>query len=307
MNGFLDIAAEVADALADRQAVVALESTLLAHGLPPGRNRAVAARLEATVRKAGAVPATIAVLGGRAKVGLSAMELDRVCEPSLAKLSRRDLGPALALRRDGATTVASTSALAAAAGIRAFGTGGLGGVHLSEPDAPQWDVSADLDVLASTPVLVVCSGVKSILDIGATVEVLETRSVPVLGYRTDSFPAFYRRESAYPVPWRVDSPAEAAAAAGAHFDGVPGNSGVLLVNPVPAEYELDQELHDRLLHEGMELVVKRGVRGGDVTPVLLEHFHTGSGGASLDANEELVVANVRLAAEVAVAWSTAGR
>jgi pseudouridine-5'-phosphate glycosidase len=307
MNGFLDVAAEVADAVAARQAVVALESTLLAHGLPPGRNRAVAARLEATVRDAGAVPATIAVLGGRAKVGLSATELDRVCEASLAKLSRRDLGPALAMRRDGATTVASTSALAAAAGIRAFGTGGLGGVHLGEPGAPQWDVSADLDVLASTPVLVVCSGVKSILDIGATVEVLETRSVPVLGYRTDSFPAFYRRESAFPVPWRVDSPTEAAAVTAAHFDGVPGSSGVLLVNPVPAEYELDQELHDRLLYEGMELVVKRGVRGGDVTPVLLEHFHTGSGGASLDANEELVVANVRLAAEVAVAWSTAGR
>jgi pseudouridine-5'-phosphate glycosidase len=156
-------------------------------------------------------------------------------------------------------------------------------------------------------VLVVCSGVKSILDIGATVEVLETRSVPVLGYRTDSFPAFYRRESAYPVPWRVDSTAEAAAVTSAHFDGVPGSSGMLLVNPVPAEYELDQELHDRLLDEGMELVADRGVRGGDVTPLLLEHFHTASGGASLDTNEELVVANVRLAAEVAVAWSTAER
>jgi pseudouridine-5'-phosphate glycosidase len=305
--GFLDIAAEVGDALAGGRAVVALESTLLAHGLPAGRNREVADRLEATVRAAGAVPATIAVLGGRAKVGLSAAELDRVCEASMAKLSRRDLGPAMALGRDGATTVASTSALAAAAGIRAFGTGGLGGVHLAGPGAPQWDVSADLDVLASTPVLVVCSGVKSILDIGATVEVLETRSVPVLGYRTDSFPAFYRRESAFGVPWRVDSPAEAAAVAAAHFDGVPGGSGVLLVNPVPAEHELDRELHDRLLSEGMALVAGRGVRGGEVTPVLLEHFHTGSAGASLDTNEALVVSNVRLAAEVAVAWSTAGR
>lgn len=303
------IADEVAAALADGRAVVALESTLLAHGLPAGRNREVADRLEDTVRAAGAVPATIAVLGGRPRIGLSKAELDHVCDPAagLAKLSRRDLGPAMALGHDGATTVASTSALAAAAGIRAFGTGGLGGVHLSDPGTPAWDMSADLDVLASTPVLVVCSGVKSILDIAATVEVLETRSVPVIGYRTDCFPAFYRRESAFAVPWRVDTPEEAAAVVAAHFDRVPGTSGVLLVNPVPVEYELDRDLHDRLLSEGMALVATRGVRGGDVTPVLLEHFHTGSGGASLDANEALVLANVRLAAQVAVELRTAGR
>ncbi len=291
---------EVRAALADGKAVVALESTLLAHGLPAPRNRDVAARLEAVVRTAGAVPATIAVLDGQARIGLSEAELDRVCDPGLAKLSRRDLGPALALGRDGATTVASTAALAAAAGIRAFGTGGLGGVHLSHDGTAAWDVSADLDVLAGTPVLVVCSGVKSILDIAATVEVLETRSVPVLGYRTDSFPAFYRRESAFAVPWRVDSPGEAAAVVAAHFYRVPGSSGVLLVNPVPPEYELDRELHDRLLREGMDLVARTGMRGGGVTPLLLEHFHTASGGASLDANEALVLDNTKVAAQVAV-------
>jgi pseudouridine-5'-phosphate glycosidase len=297
------IAGEVAAALADRRAVVALESTLLAHGLPAGRNRDVARRLEAAVRAAGAVPATIAVLGGQARIGLSEAELDRVCDPDadLVKLSRRDLGPAMALGRDGATTVASTAALAAAAGIRVFGTGGLGGVHLSDPrTVASWDVSADLDVLAGTPVLVVCSGVKSILDIAATVEVLETRSVPVIGYRTDSFPAFYRRVSVFDVPWRVDTPAQAAAVVAAHFGQVPGNSGALLVNPVPVEHELDVALHDRLLAEGMELISQRGVRGRDVTPVLLEHFHNGSGGASLDANEALVLDNAKVAAEVAV-------
>ena len=297
------VAEEVADALAAGRGVVALESTLLAHGLPAGRNREVAGRLEAAVRAAGAVPATIAVLGGRPRIGLTEAELDRICDPDadLVKLSRRDLGPAMALRRDGATTVASTAALAAAAGIAVFGTGGLGGVHLSDPrTAASWDVSADLDVLANTPVLVVCSGVKSILDIAATVEVLETRSVPVIGYRTDSFPAFYRRVSAFEVPWRVETPADAAAVVAAHFQRVPGHSGVLLVNPVPAEYELDVELHDRLLMEGMDLLTQRGVRGRDVTPVLLEHFHSESGGASLDANEALVLDNAKVAAEVAV-------
>jgi pseudouridylate synthase len=301
----LVVAEEVAEALARGRAVVALESTLLAHGLPAGRNRDVAARLEATVRAAGAVPATIAVLGGRPRIGLREAELDRVCDPGadLVKLSRRDLGPALALRRDGATTVASTAALASAAGIGMFATGGLGGVHLSRSGATSWDVSADLDVLATTPIVVVCSGVKSILDIAATVEVLETRSVPVIGYRTNSFPGFYRRVSAYEVPWRVDTPGEAAAVAAAHFGLVPGSSGVLLANPVPLEHEMDLELHDRLLMEGMDLLAQHNVRGRDVTPVLLEHFHNGSGGASLDANEALVLDNARVAAEVAVELS----
>ncbi|HWO66446.1 MAG TPA: pseudouridine-5'-phosphate glycosidase [Umezawaea sp.] len=294
------IAEEVADALAENRAVVALESTILAHGLPPGRNREVAGRLEAVVRAAGAVPATIAVLSGVPVVGLSTNELDRVCDPAndLVKLSRRDLGPAYALGRDGATTVASTAALADAAGVHVFATGGLGGVHRGAHDS--WDVSADLDVLATTPVLVVCSGVKSVLDIGATLELLETRSVPVLGYRVDRFPAFYLRESEFDVPWRVDDPKHVAAVVAAHRDRVPGRSGVLLANPVPFEFEMDRDLHDRLLADGLELLKARGVHGKNVTPVLLEHFHGASGGVSLDTNEALVMSNARLAAEVAV-------
>lgn len=299
------VAEEVAAALADGTAVVALESTLLAHGLPPGRNRKVAEAVEDAVRAAGAVPATVAVLDGRLRVGLGPADLDRVCSPELAKLSARDLGPAIALGRDGATTIASTALVAHAAGIGVFGTGGMGGVHLTPPgETSSWDVSADLDVLASTPVAVVCSGVKSVLDIGATIEVLETRSVPVLGYRTDSFPAFYRRESRFDVPWRVDTPESAAAVVAAHRRG-PASSGVLVVNPVPVEHELDAELHDRLLSEGMAKVAASDVRGGDVTPVLLEHFHTASGGASLDTNEALVLSNVTLAGQIAVALARA--
>ncbi|ONI87108.1 pseudouridine-5-phosphate glycosidase [Saccharothrix sp. ALI-22-I] len=290
---------EVRSALAENRPVVALESTILSHGLPPGRNREVAERLEGVVRAAGAVPATIAVLGGVPKIGLTSGELDFVCNPAndLVKLSRRDLGAAYALKRDGATTVASTAALAHAAGIGVFATGGLGGVHRGARET--WDVSADLDVLATTPVLIVCSGVKSILDMGATLELLETRSVPVLGFGTDRFPAFYRRESEFDVPWRVDSVRDAAAVVAAHR-GVPGSAGVLLANPIPVDFEMDADLHERLLTEGLELLRERDVHGKEVTPVLLEHFHTASGGVSLDANEALVVSNATLAAAVAV-------
>jgi pseudouridine-5'-phosphate glycosidase len=292
---------EVSSALHDGRAIVALESTLLSHGLPPGRNLEVALRLEQVVRDAGAVPATIAVLDGRPLVGLSRAELERVCAPDadLDKLSLRDLGPAIGLGRSGATTVASTASLASAAGIGVFATGGLGGVHLNA--SVTWDVSADLGVLARVPTLIVCSGVKSVLDIAATLEVLETNSVPVLGYRTDDFPAFYLRSSGLPVPWRVEDPAQAAAVVAAHRER--SDSGVLLANPIPAESEMDKELHDRLLAEGLELLRTKNVHGSDVTPVLLEHFHTASGGVSLDANEALVVSNAQLAAEVAVKLS----
>lgn len=291
---------EVAHAVATRAPVVALESTLLSHGLPPGRNLDVAHRLERTVRDAGAVPATIAVLDGVPRVGLSAAELERVCDPSanLDKLSVRDLGPAIARGGSGATTVASTAVLARAAGIGVFATGGLGGVHHPLPgESVTWDVSADLGAVAHTDILVVCSGMKSILNIAATLEVLESHSVPVLGYRTDDFPAFYLRSSGLPVPHRVDDPAGAAAVVTAHRRFA--TSGVLLANPVPAAFELDTALHDRLLAEGLALLRSRRVHGGDVTPVLLEHFHTASGGASLDTNEALVLANAELAAAVA--------
>lgn len=289
----LHIADEVATALAENRPVVALESTILSHGLPAPRNLAVAARLEKVVREAGAVPATIAVLDGAPHIGLSSAQLDRVCNAGdLAKLSLRDLGAAYALGRSGATTVASTTALAHQAGIRVFATGGLGGVHRGARET--WDVSADLDVVATTPVLIVCSGVKSILDMGATLEVLETRSVPVVGFRTARFPAFYRRESEYSVPWTVETAAEAAAVFSA------GGRGMLLVNPIPAAFEMDAALHDRLLAEGLQKLVDENVRGKDVSPVLLEHFHTASAGVSLDANEELVVNNASVAAAVAV-------
>jgi pseudouridylate synthase len=298
------MAAEVADAVAGGRPVVALESTLLAHGLPSPQNRAAADDLEAAVRRHGAVPATVAVLDGMPRVGLSPAELDRVCGGGLAKLSVRDLGVAVGLRRDGATTVAATAALAHAVGVPLFATGGLGGVHRGARDS--WDVSADLAALAGTGVLVVCSGVKSILDVPATLEVLETASVPVLGYRTDTFPGFYRRDSGHPVPWRVDTPGEAAAVWRAHR-ALGSPAGMVLAQPVPPGDELDAGLHDRLLDEGMALVARRGISGKDVTPALLEHFHAGSGGASLRTNLALVRANAELAAQVAVALASAGR
>ncbi len=294
---------EVSAALRRGGAVVALESTILAHGLPAPDNRAAADAIEAAVRAHGAVPATVAVLDGRARVGLSAAELDRVCAGGLAKLSARDLGVAVGLRRDGATTVAATAALAHAVGIPLFATGGLGGVHRGARDS--WDVSADLGALARSRVLVVCSGVKSILDVPATLEVLETASVPVLGYRTDAFPGFYRRDAGVPVPWRVDGAAEVAAAWEAHL-AVGAGAGMVLAQPVPAADELPAELHDRLLAEGLALVAERGVTGKDVTPTLLAHFHAGSGGASLVTNRALVVANAALAAQVAVAVAGGG-
>ncbi|MEV6444482.1 pseudouridine-5'-phosphate glycosidase [Amycolatopsis sp. NPDC051716] len=299
MTTALSLHEEVASALRDGHPVVALESTILSHGLPPGRNLDVARRLEGVVRDGGAVPATIAVLDGRVVVGLSPAELERVCAPDagLDKLSLRDLGPAVGLGRSGATTVASTSALAAAAGIGMFATGGLGGVHVGA--AQSWDISADLGVLAKVPTVVVCSGVKSVLDIPATLEVLETNSVPVLGYRTGDFPAFYLRSSGHQVGWRVDDPKQAAAVIDAHR--AYANSGVLLANPIPEASEMDKELHDRLLAEGLALVEERNVHGAEVTPVLLEHFHTASGGVSIDANEALVLNNAKLATEVAVA------
>lgn len=295
---FPALSGDVADALASGGAVVALESTILAHGLPAPQNRAAADELEAEVRAHGAVPATVAVLDGVPRVGLSAAELDRVCGGDLDKLSVRDLGVAVGLGRDGATTVAATAALAAAAGVPVFATGGLGGVHRGARDT--WDVSADLAALARTGVLVVCSGVKSILDVAATLEVLETESVPVLGYGTDAFPGFYRRDSGHAVPWRVDSPAEAAAVWGAHRELSPG-VGAVLAQPVPVDDELDAALHDRLLGEGLALLAERGITGKDVTPALLEHFHSGSEGASLRTNLALVRANAGLAARVAVA------
>jgi pseudouridine-5'-phosphate glycosidase len=283
----------VADALAAGRPVVALESTILAHGLPAGRNREVADAIEGAVREGGAVPATIAVLGGQVRIGLDDAGLDRVCGGGLAKLSARDLGPALALVVDGATTVAATSVLAAEAGIRCFATGGLGGVHRGARES--WDESADLGVLATTPILVVCSGVKSILDVGATLQRLETLSVTVVGYRTDRFPGFYLADSGHPVGWRVDDPAQAAAILRAS----PGPGAVVLANPVDLAHQLDPEAHDRALTSGLAAAAAAGSTGQDVTPFLLQHLNDETGGASLEANIHLVLSNARLAAQVA--------
>ena len=292
---------EVADAVGSGRGVVALESTLLAHGLPAPRNREVAARLEEVVRAHGAVPATVAVLDGIAVVGLTSVELDRICDPArqVDKLSHRDLAVAAARGGDGATTVASTSTLAHAAGVRVFATGGIGGVHRGA--AETYDVSADLDVLAQTPIVVVCAGVKSILDVTATLEVLESRSIPVLGYQTSRFPAFYRRDSGHDLTWRVETGAEVAAIVEMHWGGVGPSSAVVVANPVPAEAELDQAVHDAVLEAGLARVAADGIRGKDVTPALLAYFHEHTDGRSLRANEALVLANAAVAAQVAVA------
>ena len=300
MSPLLQIHPEVVDALAAGGAVVALESTILAHGLPRGDNRVIADQIEAQVRAAGAVPATIAVLDGAVRVGLSPAQLDRLCESDdIAKLSVRDLGVALALHLDGATTVASTSALAHRAGISVFATGGLGGVHRGATES--FDVSADLGVLASTPVLVVCAGVKSILDVPGTLEYLETLSVPVIGYRTDAFPGFYLADSGYGVPWRVDTAQQAAGVVRARRGLATDRAGVVLANPIDPARQLDRALHDQTLAAGLDMLRSRGITGKAVTPALLEFFHTQTHGASLRVNVDLVLSNARLAADVAVA------
>ncbi len=300
MSPLVVISPEVADTLASGGPVVALESTILAHGLPRWDNRRIADEIEAVVRSAGAVPATIAVLDGAVRIGVGSAELDRLCaSDDIAKLSIRDVAPALALGISGATTVASTSALADLAGIGVFATGGLGGVHRGA--AQTFDVSADLGVLARTPVLVVCAGVKSILDVPATLEYLETLSVPVLGYRTDAFPGFYLSDSGQAVTWRVDTPEQAAAVFSARRELGTDRAGLVLANPLPPDRQLDPVLHDRTLASGLALLDSQGVSGKDVTPRLLEHFHDATAGASLRVNIELVLANARLAAQVAVA------
>jgi pseudouridylate synthase len=297
----MEVAPEVAAALAAGGAVVALESTLLAHGLPAAESPGVAAEVEDAVRAAGAVPATVAVLDGVVRIGLDPAGLARVTAGAgIAKLSLRDVPVAVASRADGATTVAATAALAARAGIRVFATGGLGGVHRGARDS--WDESADLPTLARTPIVVVCSGVKSILDTAATVERLETLGVTVLGYRTDRFPGFYLVDSGHPVPSRVDGP-EAAAAVLAAGIGLDLSSGVVVGNPVPAESEVDPALHDRVLAAALADAERDSVRGAALTPYLLARLREGTGGASLVANVALIISNAGLAGRIAVAFS----
>ncbi|MDP9866981.1 MULTISPECIES: pseudouridine-5'-phosphate glycosidase [Streptosporangium] len=293
---------EVAEALAQGAPVVALESTIISHGLPQPRNLEVAVELEEIVREAGAVPATIAVLDGVAHVGLGPDELKRIAtEPGLRKLGFRDLPAAVALRASGATTVSATSFLAARAGVRIFATGGLGGVHRGWTDSQ--DESADLDMLSRTRITVVCAGVKSILDVPATLQRLETRGVSVAGFRTDEFPGFYLHTSGEPVDWRIETPAEAAGIMRAQ-DALGGPETALIVaNPVPRAEQLDPALHDRVLAEALAAADRQGVTGQAITPFLLEYLVRGTDGASLEANLAAVRGNARVAGQIAASWS----
>lgn len=296
----LTVLPEVADALAAGRPVVALESTIVSHGLPRPDNLRIAREIEQAVREGGAVPATIAVVAGSPCIGLDDTALTRIATgDDVVKVSTRDLATLVARGGTGATTVAATSHLAARAGIAVFATGGLGGVHRDARST--WDESADLQSLATTPVTVVCAGVKSILDVPATLERLETLGVPVLGYRTEAFPGFYLTDSGHPVEWRVDSPEEVAAVLAARALLGTGDRGLVLANPLPPDEQVDPGLHDRLLRDGLRAAEAADVRGKDVTPFLLEFFHRESAGATLEANIRIVLRNADLAARVAAA------
>ncbi len=283
---------EVKQALDDGRPVVALESTIVAHGLPQPDNLRVAREIEEAVREEGAVPATIAIVEGMVRIGLDAPGLEAIAAgDGVAKCGVRDLPVVMARRATGATTVAATATLAVRAGIGVFATGGLGGVHR---DA-QWDESADLTTLARTPITVVCAGVKSILDVGATLERLETLNVTVLGYAADRFAGFYLADSGFGVPWRVDTPEEVADVV--HARAELGLGAIVVAQPL--DEPLDAELHERVLREGLAAADAEGVRGKAVTPFLLERFHSETGGESLKANVRLVLRNAALAARIA--------
>ena len=285
---------EVAEALAWGRPVVALESTLIAHGLPRPDNLEVARELESIVREEGGVPATVAVIRGEPTVGLSDAELERIATSAeVPKLSARDLAPAVARGADGATTVASTAMLAHRVGIRMFATGGLGGVHREARES--WDESADLMALSRTPIGVVCAGVKSILDVGATLERLETLSVTVVGYRTHRFPGFFVSDSGFGVDWSVETPREAAEIIKAQI----ADGAIVVANPVSADDQLDPDLHWRVLHDGLAAMREQHVQGKAITPFLLDYFRIHTGGASVQVNLNLIRANARLATQIA--------
>ena len=298
LNKYLDIAPEVQQALADGRPVVALESTIISHGMPYPKNVETALLVEQTLRDNGAVPATIAILGGRLKAGLSKEEITYLGKSGrkVAKVSRRDLPVICARGMDGATTVTTTMMIAHMAGIQVFATGGIGGVHRGAETT--MDISADLEELASTPVMVVCAGAKSILDLGLTLEYLETHGVPVLGYGTKELPAFYTRKSGFEVDYRVDTPAELAAAFRASLDlGLRG--GMLVTNPIPEEFAMDHEVINRAIDEAVAQANAQGIHGKATTPFLLAKVKELTGGDSLDSNIQLVFNNARLAAQTA--------
>jgi pseudouridine-5'-phosphate glycosidase len=294
------VSAEVAAALAANSPVVALESTIISHGLPRPRNHEAAREFEQILRDAGVTPATIAVLDGVPRIGLDADGVRRIAEEELAKASVRDLPVLAAAGASGATTVAATAHLAALAGVRVFATGGLGGVHRGAGQT--FDESADLSTLAVTPVTVVSAGVKSVLDIAATLERLETLSVPVVGYRTRIFPSFWLTESAHAIDWSVDSAAQVAAIMRSQ-DALGRGQGIVVANPIPRDLQWDPTEHDRVLAEALAAADAAGIHGKAVTPFLLGFIVTASGGRSLEVNLDLARNNVRLAAEIAIEWA----
>ena len=302
INDRLDIAPEVTGALNHGRPVVALESTIISHGMPYPRNVETALLVEAAIRQHGSTPATIAIVGGRLKVGISREEIEHLGKKGqqVVKASRRDLPFVMSRNEDGATTVAATMIIAAMAGIKVFATGGIGGVHRGVEQT--LDVSADLDELARTDVAVVCAGVKSVLDIGRTLEYLETKGVPVVGYQTDELPAFYTRDSGFAVDYRVDNADEAAAAMKAKWD-INLKGGMVIANPIQPDHALDPEGINRVIDEAIVEMEKQGITGKKTTPFLLSRIASQTGGESLEANIQLVLNNARVAADIATAFS----
>ncbi len=300
MNKYLDISPEVKKALDEGRPVVALESTIISHGMPYPKNVETALLVEQTIRNNGAVPATIAVIGGRLKAGLSREEIEYLGKTGrgVAKASRRDLPALVARGADGATTVTTTMIIAHMAGIKIFATGGIGGVHRGAETT--MDISADLEELAQTPVMVVCAGAKSILDLGLTLEYLETHGVPVIGYGTEELPAFYTRHSGFSVDYRVDSPEELAAMFSAQR-GLDYKGGMLVTNPIPEEYSMDKAVIDKAIDEALAQAKAQGIHGKETTPFLLAKVVELTGGDSLESNIQLVLNNARLAAKTAAA------
>jgi len=296
----LSVAEPVADALAHRRPVVALESTIISHGLPRPRNLTAARGFEAILVDAGVTPATVAVLDGYLKVGLNDDELVRIAGDDVPKVSVRDLPIVVARRRCGATTVAATAFIAALAGVRVFSTGGLGGVHRGA--GATFDESADLSTLASTPVTVVSAGVKSILDIPATLERLETLSVTVLGYATDAFPSFWLTDSGERLDWSVPD-ADVVADVMAANDALGRRSAILVANPLPERDQLDPAAHDRALDDALAAAAAEGITGKDVSPYLLDKMVSLTGGASLEVNLKIAANNIRVGADIATAWA----
>ena len=298
MNKYLDISPEVSKALDEGRPVVALESTIISHGMPYPRNVETALMVEQTIRDNGAVPATIAVIGGRLKAGLSPEEIEYLGKTGrgIAKASRRDLPALVARGADGATTVTTTMMIAHMAGIGIFATGGIGGVHRGAETT--MDISADLEELAQTPVMVVCAGAKSILDLGLTLEYLETKGVPVIGYGTDELPAFYTRRSGFGVDYRVDTPAQLAAMFKAQQElGMKG--GMLVTNPIPEQYAMDKEVIDAAIDQAVRESREKGIHGKETTPFLLARVVELTGGDSLESNIQLVLNNAVVASRTA--------